>query len=765
MATTDKFRNNFLSLYQKLHDPQNKYFSKEGIPYHSAETLIVEAPSTGFETTSEALSYYVWLEAVYGRITNDWKPFKKSWDVLERNMIPQRDQQPTNGDYNPQKPASYAPEFETCEQYPSPIDSSVPVGKDPIGAELKSKHGDLIYGMHWLADVDNWYGFGEGKNPTFFNTFQRGASESVWKTIPQPSIEKFEHGGDNGNGFLDLFTQDGSYSKQWRYTVAPDADARAIQAVYWAKKWADEKGGSPIVNDIVKKAAKMGDFLRYCFFDKYFKKIGCQDKNSPGGTSYDSAHYLLSWYYAFGGPVTPNGWAFRIGSSHNHFGYQNPFAAWVLANKSEFNSNMCPNASRDWKKSLKRQLQMYSWLQSAEGAIAGGCTNSWNGRYELPPANVPKFFGMAYQAHPVYLSPPSNGWFGFQSWSMERVAQYYYESKDASILPLLKKWVDWVSKEVKTTSNGIEIPSGLEWSGAPDASWSADAGLPAANKNLHVKVTSYSKDVNIMPSIARTFLYYAAATNDARVQKIAYDILDDVLQQDDNLGFSTDEVRKDYLENFHTSVYVPPGWTGSMPNGDRIDETSTFLSIRSKYKDDPLFPVVQNAIDNGEAPVIRYHRFWGQTEVALAFAVASFIQPWTVVPVPVPSPVTPVVPEAPIPTPVPIPIVPKPVPPPPATVGNVKIDYRVSDKWTANGFQFYKQEVKLTNTGTTPVINKTVAVDCDTVINSWNSTVEPTDSKKFRFPQWLVRSGGLQPGASYEFGYITRGKEPTARLI
>ncbi|MBM7094071.1 hypothetical protein JTP67_37320, partial [Streptomyces sp. S12] len=44
----------FLDLYGKITDPANGYFSPEGIPYHSVETLIVEAPDHGHETTSEA---------------------------------------------------------------------------------------------------------------------------------------------------------------------------------------------------------------------------------------------------------------------------------------------------------------------------------------------------------------------------------------------------------------------------------------------------------------------------------------------------------------------------------------------------------------------------------------------------------------------------------------------------------------------------------------------------------------------------------------
>ena len=45
-----------------------------------------------------------------------------------------------------------------------------------------------------------------------------------------------------------------------------------------------------------------------------------------------------------------------------------------------------PTAAQDWAQSLQRQLEFYRWLQSAEGGIAGGATNSWAGRYTTPPA-------------------------------------------------------------------------------------------------------------------------------------------------------------------------------------------------------------------------------------------------------------------------------------------------------------------------------------------------------------------------------------------
>ncbi|MFP4345499.1 MAG: glycoside hydrolase family 48 protein, partial [Anaerolineales bacterium] len=610
-----------LELWTDLHDPANGYFSPEGVPYHSIETLICEAPDYGHETTSEAYSYWLWLEAMYGHVTGEWSYLDDAWANMETYIIPTHADQPTNDKYNASSPATYAGEWEQPSLYPSPLESTVPVGEDPIAAELSAAYGtDDIYGMHWLLDVDNWYGYGSRGDgttqPSYINTFQRGEQESVWETVPHPSWDEFNWGGPNG--FLDLFTDDATYAAQWRYTNAPDADARAVQALYWAKVWADAQGGSTVVDNLVPKAAKMGDYLRYAMFDKYFKPLGCQSESCPGGTGYESAHYLMSWYYSWGGAAdTSAGWAWRIGSSHNHFGYQNPVAAWVLSEVPEFEP-LSTNGAGDWATSLDRQLEFYRWLQSDEGAIAGGATNSVNGRYEAHPDGVSTFYGMAYDEAPVYHDPPSNTWFGFQAWSVERVAEHYYLTGDPLAQEIMDKWIGWVKGEVHLLDDGgYEIPASISWTGQPDT-W--DPANPGANANLHVTVESYSQDVGVTGALAKTLIYYAAKSGDTEAQNLAKELLDRMwtLYRDDQ-GIAAPETRTDY-ERFDDPVYVPEGWTGVNAQGATIDENATFISIRPEYLNDPEWSKVQAYLDGGDAPTFTYHRFWAQVDIALAMA-------------------------------------------------------------------------------------------------------------------------------------------------
>ncbi|MET9634154.1 glycoside hydrolase family 48 protein [Lentzea sp. NPDC006480] len=633
-ATTPKFQEAFLVQYNKIKDPASGYFRRFGdllVPYHAVETLNVEAPDHGHQTTSEAFSYYLWLEASYGKISGDWAPFKSAWASMEKFIIPAKADQPTNDKYNAAKPATYAPEHDRMTGYPSELDSSVAVGQDPIAAELKAAYGtDDIYGMHWLLDVDNTLGFGrcgDGTTaPSYINTYQRGSSESVWETIPQPSCDTFKHGGPNG--YLDLFTKDKSYAKQWKYTNAPDADARAVQVAMFAEQWASEQGKQSQIAPELAKAAKMGDYLRYAMFDKYFKKIGdcTSPATCPAATGKDSEHYLMSWYYAWGGATdTSAGWAWRIGDGASHQGYQNPLAAYALANVPSLKPKSA-TGQQDWAKSMDRQLELLQWLQSSDGAIAGGVTNSWDGSYSKPPAGTPTFYGMFYDAHPVWRDPPSNRWFGFQVWQMERTAALYQKTGDPRAKKILDKWVPWALANTTLGANGaFQIPSDLEWTGAPET-W--NPASPGANANLRVKVLNSSQDVGVAASFAKTLLNYAAKSGDGPARTTGEGLLTALLSHEDAKGIAVPEVRTDYSRfddkyNATTGegVYVPPGWTGTMPNGDKIDQNSTFLSIRSYYKNDPDWPKVQRYLDGGPAPAFTYHRFWAQAEIATAFSL------------------------------------------------------------------------------------------------------------------------------------------------
>jgi hypothetical protein len=298
-------------------------------------------------------------------------------------------------------------------------------------------------------------------------------------------------------------------------------------------------------------------------------------------------------------------------------------AAYVLSNVGAL-APKSPTAKTDWQNSLNRQLEFYQWLQSSEGAIAGGATNSWNGNYSAPPAGTPTFYNLSYVEAPVYEDPPSNRWFGMQTWSLERLAEYYYTTGDTKAKTVLDKWVTWALANSTISATAFSIPSDLAWSGKP-VTWNPSS--PAANTGLHVTVTSKGTDLGVAGSFAKLLTYYAAKSGNAAAKTAAKNLLDAIWTNKDSKGVSVTETRADYnrMDDVYDAstgqgLYIPPGWTGKMPNGDVIAPGKSFLDIRSFYKNDPEFAKVQSYLDGGPAPTFNYHRFWAQVDVATGYA-------------------------------------------------------------------------------------------------------------------------------------------------
>ena len=640
--------------YAKIMNKSSGYFSVDGVPYHSVETLMVEAPDYGHETTSEAFSEYIWLTALNiwatdGKNTQD---FIKAWTMLDKYIVPDVPfDQPDNSGYNPTSPAEYAPEEDSPSGYPVPLDGNhkVQVGVDPLSNELANAYGQSeFYATHWLLDVDNIYGFGKHESGNsndrnvYVNSYQRGPNESVWRTIPQPEWENFKFGqnssSNGGCGYLSLFDSDPSGCKpQWRYTGAPDADARTIQGTYWAYNFTqtllDEKQKDNIsddINVIIQNATKLSDYIRYAMFDKYFKQVPCYDVDCPAGqwqAAYNSSTYLLNWYMAWGGAIPGQfgSWSWRIGASHAHQGYQNVMTAHVISEVDAFKSKT-QNGVNQWSKVKQTTLDLWQWLQSAEGPLAGGVTNSVGGRY-LDPAsrNITGFFkGLSYQWEPVYDDPPSNNWFGMNAWSQERNAEYYYLTGDEQAKTILDKWYKWIESlkdKIILDNNDFAIPSNLHWEGQP-TTWDGTGEIPTQD-NLHGTVIDYSKDVGVGSALAHTLTFYAAASGNSDAQTMARELLDRMYLYADDIGIGINETRQDYIGNeygagFWEAVYVPEGYIGYYPNGDVIKPGINFTDIRSWYKSDPWWPYIQQCKDKNVAPSLIYHRLWAQVEYALA---------------------------------------------------------------------------------------------------------------------------------------------------
>ena len=151
-ATATGYDQWFLNLYDDITNPANGYFSPLGIPYHSVEELIVEAPDYGHETTSETYSYWLWLTADYGRVTGDWTEFNAAWSNMQQYMIPNAANQPGCSGYN----ALLAGDVRAGGAVPGRLPGGPQLlGPGRLGPAVQRAELDLRQLQHLRADVDH----------------------------------------------------------------------------------------------------------------------------------------------------------------------------------------------------------------------------------------------------------------------------------------------------------------------------------------------------------------------------------------------------------------------------------------------------------------------------------------------------------------------------------------------------------------------------------------------------------------------------------
>ncbi len=703
----------FESLYADVitNGEENGYLAKKnngsgtfGVPYHCVETLCVEAPDYGHETTSEAMSYISWITAMHdvlvqkNRIDGSTGDFQKGWKTMEA-LIPGWSVNAYGADSfdystifkQDRLKADTATEEDDPAKYPAKQNGVDAI--NPIYNDMKTAYGsdNGYYLMHWLADVDDWYGFGGSRDNgsynadstkfVFINTFQRGEQESCFETVPQPCLEELKYGipGDvteNGNGIKAIFNGKDAVPSQYAFTNAPDAEDRAIQAVYFANNWGVDCG------EVSALAGKMGDQCRNDMFDKYYKAIGCWKTSgiNTQSSGLESQHFLMAWYTSWGGAYKASygdySWAWQIGCSHSHQFYQNPLAAYALAYDKNINSGMkATNATADYVKSLQRQIEMYLWLQSADGPFAGGCTNSPNGKYEntsrtggdITSDVNSTFYDMAYLEHPVYADPGSNHWIGNQVWSTQRLAELYYYVKtkgDASegqtygglsledaLEALLSRWIDWFLENTKfdyVAEDGTEmayaIPSSLDWSGSP-ATWNQKYD-PDANSGLHCTITGYGQgDIGCVSSLCNTLIYYAAANkvdaaaaanpNGTERGEKALFLANRLMSAQwngarDEIGLAYEDHNPNLVRIFEQEVEIPDYYNGTMPDGSKLAPGATFSSIRESYADDEMYQACKEVYDKtGKTDDYYYklHRFWHMGDALVTTGTMALLYP------------------------------------------------------------------------------------------------------------------------------------------
>jgi hypothetical protein len=360
---------------------------------------------------------------------------------------------------------------------------------------------------------------------------------------------------------------------------------------------------------------------------------------------------------------------------------------------------------------------------------------------------------MAYDWQPEYHDPPSNNWFGFQAWAMERFAEYYYETGNTTAKALLDKWVAWAKSVTKLNSDGTyAIPSTLNWSGQPSVNWTAST-TSANNTNLHVTVVDTTTDVGIAAALAKTLLYYSAKSGDTASRTLAQELLDRMANKyTDSLGISSPETRSDYNQ-FNDSVSIPSGWTGTNAQGATLNSSTTFLTERPKYQQDPAFSKVQSYLNGGSAPTFNYHRFWAEADIAMANADVDMLFNSTTTPTATATGTTPTATAT-------TPTATATTPTATATATNTatatttpatcKVSYAVANQWPGG----FTANITITNTGSTALNNWslvfTFPASGQSVTQGWNGVFTQSGStvtvKNASYNGSVPAGGTVSPG-------------------
>lgn len=310
-------------------------------------------------------------------------------------------------------------------------------------------------------------------------------------------------------------------------------------------------------------------------------------------------------------------WGVRTASWNYHQAHQNAMSAFILSTIPEFQSKTV-NGKEQWNIVKENTIDFWDWLQTEEGAIAGGATNSFNGDYRDPAGyGVTGYFnGLPYVSSPQHINPPSNELFIYQTISMERNAEYCYLSDDLKSCKILKKWVNWIlslSEEILLPNNDYQVPSNISFQGQPSNYSSSSQN----NSKLHVSIKSYDKNIGCASLLARVLTYYAAITGDQNAKELARDLLDRMFLYSDSIGIGVNETLPPY-SNFIAPIPVAPCHPPDCPkiDGVTIKPGVSFIDIRSWYKNDPLWPIIVS----GSNAVFTFHRFWEQAQYAIACA-------------------------------------------------------------------------------------------------------------------------------------------------
>ena len=151
-------------------------------------------------------------------------------------------------------------------------------------------------------------------------------------------------------------------------------------------------------------------------------------------------------------------------------------------------------------------------------------------------------------------------------------------------------------------------------------------------------------DIGCVSSLCNTLIFYAAAKGvDASAAKEGgSSVAEQGLQLAnklmsaqwnlgrDEIGIAFEDCNGSLKRIFEQEVYIPDYYSGTMPDGSKLEPGATFSSIRESYADDEMYQACKKVYDaTGETEDYKYklHRFWHMGDAIMTYGTFALLYP------------------------------------------------------------------------------------------------------------------------------------------
>lgn len=728
---SQKYYDRFISMWDTFFNPGNKYIGYDtaadryGYPFHVSgkdsqiimeDRLPTNSIHYGKQYSSENYSFFLGMQYWRDIIVNDpWTrsdPNTGTGPGVYNNLdVPYYN---TEARYMPGEDRTdiglLAPEPSGLGGYPvTPNPDIGLVGINTVRATINGVQG-FYYEIFPNALSQQWGDMSGIQNPftpnspDTLNSETRGRTESVYQTsIPfyQPMLS---NNGPNAypSNASEIFRTDNILGYDnldgitYNYTKTRSNPIADLGVIHWDTFTREMKTKLNVIGGYTRfpryyASREWFNSLALGLVDRYGREVGNNQvaHNPSDNTGFTPVLPAISMFvegvninFADGTTNPPK--AYQLGSSDVHHANQNIYAMTQLAtNNSDFHIDVDADVLGLYNEVFTQQLVLLRWLQSPEGPIAGGITNSHNGNYTVPNdgRQNAKFMGMTYTYAPGKVNPPSNDSVEWQTIGHMNTADAFYDATYSGIQQsdtltstllevILDRLVKWFLSNVTVDGTTITVPTKLSWVSntqvvgqtasvantegkfeylptlaVTDPNSLLDNTIPfwysfnVPNPNLHCTIVSSGEDLGIATSLAYLLISYTAGKkllgklhqaipntdatpNDAL--NLATQILDVIWNNyKDETGIKETKVCTDY-KKIHSNLQIKPETGTWSVFQDNVVTGAKFFDIRTPLKSDPRWAEVEAYASDSDnivpAPTFEYHRSWVQCMYAIACA-------------------------------------------------------------------------------------------------------------------------------------------------